>query len=155
MSFETHTEIAMRHAVVALVLCAASLAAKDEIGPLELTPVEEKKGDKGNTILIMKHKAVVGMDSPGHVKDGYEYHVSFGVPSDYKPDDKTPRPAILYLHGFGDKWQQIAPAANWFPEFFVIIPNDPLGTWFYGYSDQLPGGDPTGCGGLRLLSPDR
>ena len=34
--------------------------------------------------------------------------------------------------------------SRWFAgrEAFVLGPNDSLGTWFYGYSDQLPGGDP-------------
>ncbi|HYF49888.1 MAG TPA: prolyl oligopeptidase family serine peptidase [Planctomycetota bacterium] len=133
----------MRIAVLTFVFClAASLLAKEEIGKLELSPVEERGGGKEPKILVFKHKAVDGMDSPGYVKQGYEYHVSFGIPADYKPDDKTPRPVILFLHGFGDTWQQIADSAKWFPDMFTIIPNDPLGTWFYGYSDQLPGGDP-------------
>lgn len=125
-----------------LLFIAALLSAPQEAGKLDLSRVEERKGEKGNAILILKHKAVAGMDSPGYVKAGLEYHVSFGLPSDYKTGDKTLRPVILFLHGFGDTWTDIAGSANWFPDTFVIIPNDPLGSWFYGYSDQLPGGDP-------------
>jgi hypothetical protein len=133
----------MLHLLLTLSLLFAGFAfAKEDIAPLELTQVEERAGDKNNKIIIFKHKAVKGMDSPGYVTAGQEYHVSFGVPTGYKPDDKKPIPVILFLHGFGDTWQDIANSANWFPEVFVIIPNDPLGTWFYGYSDQLPGGDP-------------
>jgi hypothetical protein len=135
----------MRMLLAGCVVAVAALvnAAQEEIGKLELVPVEEKAGEKGNKILIAKHKATAGMDSPGYVADGYEYHVSFGVPANFKPEDKKPLPVILFLHGFGDTWQQIATSANWFPDMFVIIPNDPLGTWFYGYSDQLPKGDPS------------
>jgi hypothetical protein len=124
-----------------LLLNAASTRAADEIGKLDLTQVEERAGDQNNKIIVFKHKAVAGMDSPGYVAAGQEYFVSFGVPAGYKADDKKPMPVILFLHGFGDTWQDIVKSANWFPNVFVIIPNDPLGSWFYGYSDQLPGGD--------------
>jgi hypothetical protein len=128
--------------LVCAVLASFSVTANEEIGKLELTQVEERPGDKGNKIIISKHKAVAGMDSPGYVAKNYEYHVSFGVPAGFKAEDKRTYPVILFLHGFGDTWEAIAKSANWFTDSFVIIPNDPIGSWFYGYSDQLPDGDP-------------
>ncbi|MBV8882312.1 MAG: prolyl oligopeptidase family serine peptidase [Planctomycetaceae bacterium] len=127
---------------VGVLAMTLSAAADVRIGKLELTPVEEIPGDKGNRILVFKHKAVEEMDSPGYVAAGYEYHVTFGVPEGYRPEDKKPIPVILFLHGFGDTWEGIKKSPNWFPNVFTLVPNDPLGTWFYGYSDQLPKGDP-------------
>jgi pimeloyl-ACP methyl ester carboxylesterase len=125
------------------ILALTTLASAQGVGgKLELTPVEDLPGDKGNRILVYKHKAVEGMDSPGYVAAGYEYHVTFGVPEGYRPEEKKPIPLILFLHGFGDTWQGIKSSPNWFPNVFTLVPNDPLGTWFYGYSDQLPKGDP-------------
>jgi hypothetical protein len=129
---------------LAVGLLAVSLSAAEtkQIGKLELTRVEEAAGDNGNQILVFKHKAVEEMDSPGYIAAGQEYYVTFGVPAGYRPEDKKPVPVILFLHGFGDTWQNIKSSPNWFPNVFTIVPNDPLGTWFYGYSDQLPKGDP-------------
>ncbi|MBA2480740.1 MAG: prolyl oligopeptidase family serine peptidase [Planctomycetes bacterium] len=130
--------------IIVAILMSASLAAHavDAIAKLEMTPVEERAGDNGRIIRVVKHKAVAGMDSPGYVAAGQEYHVSVGIPATYKAGDTKKIPAILVLHGFGDTWQAIVSFANFYPELFVIVPNDPLGTWYYGYSDQLPGGDP-------------
>ncbi len=133
----------IRFGLAAGMLAMATLArAEGAGGKLELTPVEDFPGDKGNRILVYKHKAVPEMDSPGYVSAGYEYHVTFGIPEGYRPGDKKPIPVILFLHGFGDPWQDIKKSPNWFPNVFTLVPNDPLGTWFYGYSDQLPNGDP-------------
>lgn len=134
----------MRTALVLFSLFVAILTgvARAEAGKLELAQVEESTGEKGNKVIVFKHKAVEDMDSPGYVAAGQEYYVTFGIPAGYKTDDKKLLPVILYLHGFGDTWQNIKNSANWFPNTFTIIPNDPLGTWFYGYSDQLPKGDP-------------
>jgi pimeloyl-ACP methyl ester carboxylesterase len=125
-----------------VLLVAMSVTAKEEMGKLDLTQVEELPGDKGNKIVVFKHKAVAEMDSPGYVAAGHEYHVTFGIPDGYKPEEKKPLPLILFLHGFGDTWQNIKKSPNWFPNAFTLVPNDPLGSWFYGYSDQLPKGDP-------------
>jgi len=127
---------------VAVLALTFPAAAQERTGKLELTPVEEITGDNGNKILVFKHKAVENMDSPGYVAAGFEYHVTFGLPGGYRPEDKKPLPVILFLHGFGDTWQDIRKSPNWFPNGFTLVPNDPLGTWFYGYSDQLPKGDP-------------
>ncbi|HVR84926.1 MAG TPA: hypothetical protein VMU54_11490, partial [Planctomycetota bacterium] len=127
---------------VGVLAVTLSAAAEDVIGKLELTQVEEVPGDKGNRILVFKHQAVEEMDSPGYVAAGYEYHVTFGIPEGYHPEDKKPMPLVLFLHGFGDTWQDIRKSPNYFPSVFTLVPNDPLGTWFYGYSDQLPKGDP-------------
>ena len=132
----------LEYLALALLFAVAAAHAADEIGKLDLTQVEERAGDQNNKIVVFKHKAVAGMDSPGYVAAGQEYFVSFGLPAGYKADDKKPIPVIVFLHGFGDTWQTIVNSANWFPNVFVIIPNDPVGSWFYGYSDQLPGGDP-------------
>ena len=129
-------------AVLLLIGSSMFSRATEEKANLQLTKVEERAGTKGNSMIVFTHKAVSGLDSPGYVATGYEYHVTFGLPAGYNPGDKKPRPLLLWLHGFGDTWQDIITCANWFPDMLVIIPNDPLGTWFYGYSDQLPGGDP-------------
>lgn len=127
---------------VAMLTLTLPAGAQEKIGKLELTPVEEIPGDTGNKMLVFKHKAIENMDSPGYVAAGYEYHVTFGLPAGYRPEDKKPLPVILFLHGFGDTWQDLRKSPNWFPNGFTLVPNDPLGTWFYGYSDQLPKGDP-------------
>ena len=127
---------------VCVIAAVFSSVAKAELAKLDLTQVEDTTGEKGNKIVVFKHKAVAEMDSPGYVAGGQEYYVTLGIPAGYKADEKKPLPVILFLHGFGDTWQNIKTAPNWFPNTFVIVPNDPLGTWFYGYSDQLPKGDP-------------
>jgi pimeloyl-ACP methyl ester carboxylesterase len=119
-----------------------ALAAAADHAPLALEQVEERAGKKGNRILIHTHRAVDGLDSPGFVAAGKEYHVSFGIPAAYREGSDAKLPLVLSLHGFGDTWEAIVGNADWFPDAFVLIPNDPLGSWFYGYSDQLPGGDP-------------
>lgn len=112
------------------------------MGKLELQPVEQRVGGAGNQVLIFKHKAVAGMDSPGYVAAGQEYHVTFSIPKGIEvADGGRPARLVMILHGFGDGWQGIVKFADAYPDAFVLIPNDPLGTWFYGYSDQLPGGD--------------
>jgi hypothetical protein len=133
-----------RLAVFAFLLIASPLLrAADAIAPLELTQMEERPGEGGKKIVIFKHKAVAGMDSPGYVAAGQEYVVTVGLPAGFDPADKKKTyPLVMVLHGFGDTWQQIVNYANFSPEAFVILPNDPFGTWYYGYSDQLPGGDP-------------
>ena len=125
-----------------LLVGAVAASAEEAAVKLELTKVDERAGEHGNKMLVFSHKAVKGMDSPGYVAAGYEYHVTFGLPTGFNPDDKKALPMMLWLHGFGDKWEDIVNCANWFPDMLVVIPNDPLGTWFYGYSDQLPNGDP-------------
>ena len=111
----------------------------------ELRLVGTKTGPKDNKVLVFKHKAVKDMDSPGYVAQGYEHGTSFMLPAGWKDTDKAPRPLMISLHGFGDTLDEYAGAiSQWFADVdcFVLAPNDPLGTWFYGYSDQLPGGDP-------------
>lgn len=121
-----------------MLLASGAIAAEK----LELQKTAEQPGGKGNKLFIFTHKAVEGMDSPGYVKQGYEYHLTISLPAGYRENSENTFPVLLWLHGFGDKWDQLQKAADWFPGKIVIIPNDPFGTWFYGYSDQLPGGDP-------------
>ncbi len=122
-----------------IILLAAGVIAA---GTLELQKADEQPGGKGNKLFIFTHKAVEGMDSTGYVKQGFEYHLTISLPAGYREKAEDPFPVLLWLHGFGDKWDQLQKVADWFPGKIVIIPNDPFGTWFYGYSDQLPGGDP-------------
>ncbi|MEI6846357.1 MAG: alpha/beta hydrolase-fold protein [Candidatus Firestonebacteria bacterium] len=129
-------------AAVFLLCFSFAVRAADNPGKLELTKVDEQKGGKGNTLYVFTHKAADGLDSPGYIKAGYEYHLTVSLPAMYKPDSERNYPVMLWLHGFGDKWDDLLKVGTWFPNYITIIPNDPLGTWFYGYSDQLPGGDP-------------
>ncbi|HYE07025.1 MAG TPA: alpha/beta fold hydrolase [Planctomycetota bacterium] len=117
-------------------------AASEYADALALERVEERAGSGGNRVLVHKHRAIDGLDSPGYVAAGKEYHVSFAVPAAHRDGADAKLPLVLSLHGFGDSWESVIGNAAWFPDSFVLIPNDPLGTWFYGYSDQLPGGDP-------------
>jgi len=129
----------------ALLTVAAMVAAGAQTAKPVLRLVETKTGAKGNKVLVFKHKAVKGMDSPGYVAQGYEHGVAFALPAGYTEGEKKPRAMVLSLHGFGDSLDAYASAmSRWFAgsDSFVMGPNDPLGTWFYGYSDQLPGGDP-------------
>ena len=125
-----------------LILCAAAwpLEAQQKMGTPELVEVKRQVNPKGTTAIAFAHKAVGGMDSPGYVAKGLQHHVIVGLPKDYDPN-KT-YPLMLWLHGFGDKWQGCMKVTDWFTDYLVVAPNDPLGTWFYGYSDQLPDGDP-------------
>ncbi len=136
----------MKRLILATIACAVGFAAAaDEMGTPELRLIETKAGAKGNKVLVYRHKAVKGMDSPGYVTQGYEHGVAFALPGDYKEGETAPRALLVSLHGFGDSLDAYASAmSRWFAgsKSFVLGPNDPLGTWFYGYSDQLPGGDP-------------
>ena len=134
----------IRTNLIALMLtCLACFSwAETGIGKLELNKVSEKPGGNSKTVLLFNHKAVEGMDSPGYVKAGFEYHLTIGLPGIYKPNTDKTYPVIFVLHGFGDKWEQIVKFGGMYPGMITIVPNDPHGSWFYGYSDQLPGGDP-------------
>lgn len=126
-----------------LVLAASAVSvAEDKMGTPELRVIQESDGTKGNRVVVYAHKAVSGMDSPGYVAQGFEHHVIIGLPAGFDPNDGKKWPMMLWLHGFGDKWPACVNAMNWFPDMIVVAPNDPLGTWFYGYSDQLSDGDP-------------
>jgi len=132
-------------AATALSLAVGALAPAGEISAPDMRLSDTKTGPRGNRVLVFRHKAVAGMDSPGYVAQGYEHGVAFMLPADYREGEKTPRPLLVSLHGFGDTLDAYADAmSRWFADrdCFVMGPNDPLGTWFYGYSDQLPGGDP-------------
>ena len=134
-------------ALVVIALAQGVYAAQDvPASPLpELRLVETKIGPKGNKVLVFKHKAVKGMDSPGYVAQDFEHGVSFMLPAGWDEIKRTPRPMALSLHGFGDSLTDYADSmSRWFADSdsFIMAPNDPLGTWFYGYSDQLPDGDP-------------
>jgi hypothetical protein len=131
--------------VMALLISGAWVAAADAPAVPEPRLVDTKTGPKGNKVLVFKHKAIKDMDSPGYVAQGFEHGVSFMVPAGYTEGERTPRALYISLHGFGDTLDEYADAVSrWFADSdcFVLAPNDPLGTWFYGYSDQLPGGDP-------------
>ena len=78
--------------------CAWSGEAKPE-----LALVRELTGTKGNKVLLYKHKAVTGMDSPGYVASGYEHCVSLGLPAGFDPRAGKSYPLLVWLHGFGDK----------------------------------------------------
>jgi hypothetical protein len=132
-------------AVMTVLLSAGLVAAADAPAAPDLRLVDTKTGPKGNRVLVFKHKAVKDMDSPGYVAQGYEQGVNFMLPAGWTEGDRTPRALLVSLHGFGDGLEQYADAmSTWYADrdYFVLGPNDPLGTWFYGYSDQLPDGDP-------------
>ena len=131
----------LRTLALVVVLATAAAFAQDRIATPELREVAREPGTKGNTVIAYAHKAVAGMDSPGYVAKGFEHHVILGLPKGFDPNAKKRWPVMLWLHGFGDKWRPCMKAANWFADMIVIAPNDPLGTWFYGYSDQLPDGE--------------
>src|SRR5215213_6011642 len=107
---------------IGMLALSISATATEQAGKLELTRVEEVPGTKGNKILVFRHKAVEGMDSPGYVAAGQEYTVTFGVPEGYRPEDKKPLPVILYLHGFGDTWQNTKSSPNYFPNVYTLVP---------------------------------
>jgi pimeloyl-ACP methyl ester carboxylesterase len=140
---QMHLFLALVVTILAQGLYAAQTIRVSSLPELKL--IDTKTGPKGNQVLVYKHKAVSGMDSPGYVAKGYEHGVSFMLPAGWKEADQTPRALMVSLHGFGDSVTDYASGvANWFADndAFIMAPNDPLGTWFYGYSDQLPDGDP-------------
>jgi hypothetical protein len=138
-----------RRTIIACI--SASLAlhpiaqAEDTRSELQLSQVEQTPGKNGKRLVVFTHRATPGLDSPGQVAAGLEYHLTLGLPSGCEPDSPAADqrfPIVMVLHGFGDGWQAIRSYGDFHPNAVTIIPNDPLGTWFYGYSDQLPGGDP-------------
>jgi hypothetical protein len=130
-------------ALFLLMVISTFIGAKEEIGKLEFTQVQERAGNDGNKVLIFKHKTISGLDSPGYVKQGQEYHVTLSMPLGMRVEEEKKYAVVMILHGFGATWDKSTELVNTFPaDSFIIVPNDPLNTWFYGYSDQLPGGDP-------------
>ncbi|MFC1582578.1 hypothetical protein ACFL4W_03455, partial [Planctomycetota bacterium] len=136
-----------RIVAISLFLSLAALISvrAEEAAVPEIVKVSEESGPKGNRVILYKHKAVTGMDSPGYVKKGFEHHFSLGFPVNYVEGGTQTYALLVSLHGFGDTAKAYSQAmVRWFGDTPAIIlaPNDPLGSWFYGYSDQLPDGDP-------------
>lgn len=84
--------------------------------------------------LVLAQKTDTWLDSPGHAGRSFEARVT--IPT--KATAAAPLPVRVYLHGFGG-----SPYTGGDGEQFRIYPHDPNNTYWWGYSEKLPGGTPT------------
>ncbi len=74
------------------------------------------------------------LDSPGYA--GRRFRAWVTVPS--ASHDPRSKPVRVFLHGFGD-----TPKPGGSDAEYCVYPHDPMNTYWWGYSDQLPDGSPS------------
>ncbi|MCA9672539.1 MAG: hypothetical protein KC503_43390 [Myxococcales bacterium] len=110
-----------------------TLTVNDTIKPPAPSIVSETDhGDHRR--MLLKQGTDSWLDSPGYAGRSFDARIS--VPKGASATDR--RPVRVDLHGFSG-WP---PDAGHGREF-RIYPHDSMDTYWWGYSDQLPGGTPT------------
>jgi hypothetical protein len=89
----------------------------------------------GATEIIYSHQTDICLDSPG--KEGRLFKFKVTTPPGYT--ESSVYPTEMILHAFGESFDMQSPESA---DKIVIFPDDPENTFWYGYSDQLPAGDP-------------
>ena len=86
-----------------------------------------------HTRLLLRQTTDAYLDSPGYAGRTFEARVS--VPN--RASAARKKPVRLYLHAWGGRLHKGGSGAQ-----FGVYPHDPHKTYWWGYSDQLPGGAP-------------
>jgi hypothetical protein len=108
------------------------LRALDTISPP--TPSIERTDPFGSATLVTLSQLTDSfLDSPGY--SGRRFGAKLVVPSGTSASHRVP--VRVQLHGF-----QGYPSPEVTNEEFRLYPTDTMGTYWYGYSDRLPGGHP-------------
>ena len=89
---------------------------------------------RSHTRLLLRQTTDTYLDSPGYAGRTFEARVS--VPN--RASAARKKPVRLYLHAWGGRLHRGGSGAQ-----FGVYPHDPHKTYWWGYSDQLPRGEPT------------
>ena len=107
-----------------------SLVVRDTIHPPAPTVVQRSDRD-GRARLRVEQVTDSFLDSPGHAGRTFEAWVI--VPPGASPSSRVP--VRIGLHGFSG-----GPRTDGRGSEFSIFAHDPMNSYWWGYSDQLPGG---------------
>ncbi len=118
---------------IATVTGGFTVTVQDTISPPAPT-ISNETTHSDHVRLTLSQTTDTYLDSPGYA--GRSFEARAVVPTDASAQNRYP--VRVYLHGFGG-----SPYTGGTGDQFRIYAHDPDNTYWWGYSDQLPSGNPT------------